>query len=124
MTTSHPLIDAVHAKEEQGPADQLAERIVQPGGEPDFGPETLSSRCLAQYAADTSRVDMIRKVLAAERLVIDSYRELIGYLGEQESTTARRLRKMLTVEERHADELLELLAGSGAAAVRPAGAAG
>jgi len=39
----------VHSNEEQGHADQLARRIVQLGGEPDFSPDNLSSRSHAEY---------------------------------------------------------------------------
>jgi bacterioferritin len=99
----------VHSNEEQGHADQLAARIVQLGGAPEFAPDSLSARSHAEYVAGTSLVDMIREDLIAERIAIDSYRELIQYLGEQDPTTSHMLRAILAVEEEHADELADLL---------------
>lgn len=101
----------VHSNEEQGHADRLAERIVQLGGEPDFAPDGLSSRSHAEYVAGGSLVEMIKEDLVAERIAIDSYRELIQYLGEQDPTTSHLLREILAVEEKHADELADLLQG-------------
>lgn len=101
----------VHSNEEQGHADQLAERIVQLGGEPDFSPDGLSSRSHAEYVAGNSLVDMIKEDLVAERIAIDSYREAIQYLDDQDPTTRRMLEGILAVEEQHADELADLLLG-------------
>jgi len=101
----------VHSNEEQGHADRLAERIVQLGGEPDFAPDSLSSRSHAEYVAGGTLVEMIKEDLVAERIAIDSYREMIQYLGEQDSTTSHLLREILAVEEKHADELADLLQG-------------
>lgn len=100
-----------HSNEEQGHADQLAQRIVQLGGEPDFSPDGLSGRSHAEYVAGTSLVDMIKEDLVAERIAIDSYRELIAYLGHQDPTTSQMLKGILAVEEEHADELSDLLQG-------------
>jgi len=100
-----------HSNEEQGHADRIAERIVQLGGEPDFAPDGLAGRSHAEYVAGRSLVDMIREDLVAERIAIDSYRELIQYLGHQDPTTSHMLREILAVEEKHADELADLLAG-------------
>ena len=99
----------LHATEELGHADLLAERIVQLGGEPDFSPDTLSKRSHAEYVAANSLVDMIKEDLIAERIAIDSYREMVKYLGDQDSTTRRMLEGILAVEEEHADELADLL---------------
>ena len=99
----------VHSIEEQAHADQLAARIVQLGGEPDFAPDGLSARSHAEYVAGKSLVDMIREDLIAERIAIDSYRELIQYLAEQDPTTSHMLRSILTKEEEHAEELSDLL---------------
>lgn len=99
-----------HSNEELGHADMLAERIVQLGGEPDFSPDTLSSRSHAEYVAGTSLADMIKENLVAERIAIDSYRGVIRYLGDRDSTTRRLFESILAVEEKHADELAELLA--------------
>lgn len=99
----------VHSNEEQLHADQLAARIVQLGGEPDFSPDSLSGRSHAEYVAGSSLADMIREDLVAERIAIDSYRELIQYLDEQDPTTSQLLKGILAVEEQHADELADLL---------------
>ena len=98
-----------HANEELAHADLLAERIVQLGGEPDFSPDTLSSRSHAEYIAAGSLVDMIKEDLVAERIAIDSYREIIQFLGDQDPTTRRMLEGILAIEEEHADELADLL---------------
>jgi bacterioferritin len=100
-----------HSNEEQGHADQVAERIVQLGGEPDFAPDGLTSRSHAEYVAGKSLVGMIKEDLVAERIAIDSYREMIQYLGNQDPTTSRMLEGILAVEEEHADELADLLEG-------------
>lgn len=101
----------VHSNEEQGHADRLAERIVQLGGEPDFAPASLTARSHAEYVPGESLVEMIREDLIAERIAIDSYRELIRYLAEQDPTTSQLLKEILAVEEQHADELSDLLTG-------------
>jgi bacterioferritin len=105
-----------HSNEELAHADLLAERIVQLGGEPDLAPDTLSRRSHAEYVPGRSLVDMIREDLVAERIAIDSYREVIGYLGDQDPTTSQILKGILAVEEQHADELSDLLQGLPAAA--------
>lgn len=99
----------VHAQEEQGHADQIAERIVQLGGEPDFSPDTLSRRSHAVYVPGKTLADMIRENLVAERIAIESYREMIQYLAGHDPTTSQMLKGILAVEERHADELAGLL---------------
>ncbi len=101
----------VHSNEEQGHADRLAERIVQLGGEPDYAPDTLTLRSHAEYVTGTTLVDMIKEDLVAERIAIDSYREMISYLGDLDPTTSDLLKEILAVEEEHADELADLLEG-------------
>ena len=101
----------VHSNEEQGHADQIAGRIVQLGGEPDFSPDTLTARSHAEYVAGKTLVEMIKEDLVAERIAIDSYRELITYLDDKDPTTGRMLKDILAVEEEHADELADLLEG-------------
>lgn len=100
-----------HSKEEQGHADELAGRIVQLGGSPDFSPDTLTARSHAEYVEGGTLSEMIRENLVAERIAIDSYREFILYLGDQDPTTRRMLESILAVEEQHADELADLLQG-------------
>lgn len=101
----------VHSNVEQGHADKIAERIVQLGGEPDFSPDSLTSRSHAEYVAGDSLIEMIKEDLVAERIAIDSYREMIQYLDHQDPTTSRMLKEILAVEEEHADELADLLEG-------------
>ncbi len=98
-----------HSIEEQGHADQIAARIVQLGGEPDFAPDSLSGRSHAEYVAGNTLVEMIQEDLVAERIAIDSYRELIQYLADHDPTTSRMLKEILAVEEGHADELADFL---------------
>jgi bacterioferritin len=98
-----------HANEEQAHADQIAARIVQLGGEPDFSPDGLSSRSHSEYVEGGTLVDMIKEDLVAERIAIDSYRELVTYLGDQDPTTRRLMEQILAVEEEHADDLVDLL---------------
>ena len=102
-----------HANEEQGHADQIAQRIVQLGGEPNFSPEGLSSRSHAEYVEGDSLIDMIKEDLIAERIAIDSYREMIVYLHNDDPTTRRMLEGILAVEEEHAEDLVSLLQGMG-----------
>ena len=98
-----------HSNEEQAHADQIAERIVQLGGEPDFSPDSLSGRSHAEYVPGGSLVEMIKEDLVAERIAIDSYREIINFLAERDSTTRRLMEEILAVEEQHADELVDFL---------------
>jgi bacterioferritin len=100
-----------HATEEQGHADELATRIVQLGGEPDFSPEGLATRSHAEYVEGDSLLDMIKEDLVAERIAIDSYGEMIRYLGSDDPTTRRMLEGILAMEEEHADDLSSLLQG-------------
>ncbi|WP_206957004.1 ferritin-like domain-containing protein [Trinickia acidisoli] len=100
-----------HANEEQQHADQIAERIVQLGGAPNFSPDGLLSRSHAEYVEGTSLEDMIKEDLIAERIAIDSYREIIDYLGEKDPTSRRVMESILAVEEEHADDMADLLAG-------------
>lgn len=98
-----------HSNEEQGHADQIAERIVQLGGAPDFAPDGLLSRSHAEYVEGDSLVSMIKENLVAERIAIDSYRDIVQYLGEKDPTTRRMMEGILAVEEEHADDLADLL---------------
>ena len=109
----------VHSNEEQRHADQIAERIVQLGGEPDFSPDSLTARSHAEYVPGTSLIEMIKEDLVAERIAIDSYREMIRYLDDHDPTTSHMLRAILAVEEEHADELADLLVGLPTRSQRP-----
>ena len=100
-----------HAQEEQAHADQIAERIVQLGGEPDLNPDTLTARSHAEYKVGKDIKDMVRENLIAERVAIDSYREIINFIGDKDTTTKRMLEGILAMEEEHADEFADLLNG-------------
>src|SRR4026208_2132170 len=95
-----------HANEEQGHADEIAARIVQLNGEPNFNPDGLASRSHAEYVEGENLIDMIREDLVAERIAIDSYREMINYIGDRDTTTKRMLEGILAMEEEHADDLV------------------
>ena len=98
-----------HATEEQMHADQIAQRIVQLGGAPNFSPEGLSTRIHSEYVEGASLLDMIKEDLVAERIAIDSYRDMIRYFGNDDPTTRRLMETILAMEEEHADDLVTLL---------------
>ena len=98
-----------HANQEQQHADQLAERIVQLGGAPNFNPEGLVTRSHAEYVEGGSLVDMIKENLVAERIAIDSYGEMVRYLANNDPTTRRLMEGILAVEEEHATDMADLL---------------
>lgn len=100
-----------HATQEAEHADKLAERIVQLGGEPDFNPDNLSKNSHAQYVAGNSLKEMVLEDLVAERIAVDSYREIIQYIGESDPTTRRIFEDILAQEEEHADDMADLLKG-------------
>ena len=98
-----------HANDEQGHADQIAARIVQLGGAPNFNPEGLLTRSHAEYVEGETLTDMIKQDLVAERIAIDSYRDMINYVGNDDPTSRRMMEGILAVEEEHADDLVNLL---------------
>ena len=98
-----------HSNEEQGHADQIAQRIVQLKGEPNLNPDGLLTRSHAEYIEGESLTDMIKEDLVAERIAIDSYREMITYFGNTDPTSRRMMEGILAVEEEHADDLVTLL---------------
>ncbi|WP_339546628.1 ferritin-like domain-containing protein [Pseudomonas sp. RA_35y_Pfl2_P32] len=98
-----------HATQEAEHADKLAERIVQLGGEPEFNPDVLSKNSHAQYIAGNTLKEMVYEDLVAERIAIDSYREIIQYIGENDPTTRRLFEDILAQEEEHADDMADLL---------------
>jgi bacterioferritin len=102
-----------HANEEQAHADQIAARIVQLGGEPNFSPEGLSSRSHSEYVEGESLIDMIKEDLVAERVAIESYTEIIRYLDDNDPTSRRMMEGILAMEEEHAEDLATLLATMG-----------
>ncbi len=104
---------AQHAKEEQGHAMAVAERINQLGGEPDFNPKGLSSRSASEYSTGPDLVSMIRENLVAERIAVDHYRELVRFFGDDDPTTRVMIESILEVEEEHASDMLDLLVTHG-----------
>ncbi len=98
-----------HAEEEQAHADIAANRITQLGGEPDFNPEILAKRSHSQYVEGSSLLDMVRENLVAERIAVESYSEIIRYLGDDDPTTRIALEQILSKEEEHADDMKKLL---------------
>ena len=101
----------VHSTEEQAHADLIAQRIVQLNGEPNMDPAGLTARSHSEYVKGTDLRDMIKENLVAERIAIDSYKEMITYIGDKDTTTKRMLEGILAVEEEHADELSDWLDG-------------
>jgi bacterioferritin len=102
-----------HANEEQQHADWVAERITQLGGEPDFNPKTLSERSHSEYVEGKNLVDMIKEDLIAERIAIQSYSEIIRWLGDNDPTTRILIEQINKMEEEHANDMLDLLAKMG-----------
>ncbi|GAB2192010.1 ferritin-like domain-containing protein [Sessilibacter sp. MAH2] len=98
-----------HSNQEQEHADKLAERICQLGGSPDMNPDKLSERSHSEYTESSSIKEMIVENLIAERIAIDSYREMIEFIGDKDPTTRRLLEEILAVEEEHADDLADLM---------------
>jgi bacterioferritin len=98
-----------HAKEEQGHADEIAERIVQLDGEPNFSPDGILTRSHSEYVEGEGLVDMIREDLIAERIAVESYSEIIRYLGDNDPTSRRMMEGILAKEEEHAEDMKTLL---------------
>lgn len=99
-----------HSQEEQGHADLLAQRIVQLGGEPNFNPADLVDRSHSEYSEGETLADMVEEDLIAERIAIESYREIIQFLADKDVTTRRVFESILAVEEEHAEELASMRA--------------
>lgn len=98
-----------HSTQEQGHADQISQRIIQLGGKPNFSPDGLLERSHSEYVEGNDLNEMIRENLVAERVAIDSYGEMIRFIGNDDPTTRRMLESILAVEEEHADDLADLL---------------
>jgi len=100
---------AQHAKEEADHMNQVAERINQLGGKPDFNPEGLNTRAASQYGSAGNLIEMIKENLIAERIAVDHYRELVRYFGNNDPGTRTMLEGILVVEEEHANDMHDLL---------------
>lgn len=100
---------AEHANEEQQHADLIAQRITELGGEPNFNPEGLASRSHSEYKEGNTLTDMIKEDLVAERIAIESYSEIIRYLGNDDPTSRRVMEEVLAKEEEHAEDMLSLI---------------
>src|SRR5687767_14478609 len=98
-----------YAAEDQQHADRLAERIVQLGGEPNFSPVGLAQRSHAEYCDGTRLAEIVRDALVTERVAVESYREMVRYVGDGDPTTRRMLEDILAVQEQHARNLLSLV---------------
>ncbi len=98
-----------HAKEEQEHADRISERITQLGGDPDLDPATLAARSHSEYVEGDDLVSMIKENLVAERIAIESYSEIIRFLGEKDVTSRRMMEDILAMEEEHANDMLDLI---------------
>ncbi|HWZ48141.1 MAG TPA: ferritin-like domain-containing protein [Herbaspirillum sp.] len=115
FTASGPGVEPIkaeflqHAGEEAGHADRIAERIVQLNGEPDFNPAILTQRSHAEYDASLNVKEMIKADLVAERVAIESYRQMIERIGDSDPTTRQMLVEIMTNEEEHADDMRDLL---------------
>jgi len=101
---------AEHASDEQEHADWLAERINQLGGKPNFNPDGILSRSATQYVEGDSLISMIKENLVAERIAIETYREMVRYFGDRDPTTRKLLESILAKEEEHANDMQDLLA--------------
>jgi bacterioferritin len=104
---------AEHAREEQGHAMEVAERINQLGGTPDFNPTTLTARSAAEYQTSDDLVEMIRENLIAERIAVEHYRELVRYFADHDPATRTMIEGILSKEEEHASDMLDLLTRHG-----------
>ncbi len=98
-----------HANEEQEHADSIARRIKQLGGKPEMNPAVIIQNSHSEYKEGSSLSDMIREDLIAERIAIETYREIIKFFAEKDTTTRVMLEEILAKEEEHADELTDLL---------------
>ena len=113
LTDITTLRERARSKMDEGPitaADQIALRITQHQGEPNFSPIGIEKRSHAEYVEGDGLVDMIKEDLVAERVAIESYSEIVQWLGDKDPTTRRMMEDILAVEEEHADDLLTLLA--------------
>jgi len=102
-----------HANEEMMHADQVAARITQLRGEPNFSPDGLRTRAHSEYVEGGDLLDMVKEDLVAERVAVATYQEIIRWLGDKDPTTTEMLKGILAVEEEHAEDLLTILQEQG-----------
>ena len=100
-----------HANEEQQHADQIAERITQLGGQPNLNPEGMLTRSHSEYVEGEDLVEMLQEDLVAERVAIESYSEIVRFLGASDPTSRRLFEEILAKEEEHAEDIATLLEG-------------
>jgi bacterioferritin len=100
---------AQHALEEEQHLDLLAERVNQLGGRPNMNPEGIQTRASSQYVEGQNLVDMIKENLIAERIAIETYREMVRFFAENDPTTRVLLERILAQEEEHANDMHDLL---------------
>jgi len=98
-----------HALEEEQHADTVAARIVQLKGEPNFNPDGLAARSHAQYVEGDDLISMIKEDLVAERIAIETYGDIIRWLGDSDPTTRRMIENILEKEEEHAEDMASLV---------------
>ncbi len=100
---------AEHARDEEQHAERIGDRINQLGGKPNFDPEGLHTRSATQYVEGTTLLSMIEENLVAERIAVETYREMIRYFADRDPTTRRMLEEILAKEEEHANDMHDLL---------------
>jgi bacterioferritin len=100
---------AAHAAEEQSHADMVCERITQLGGDPDLNPAGLAERSHSEYRGGNTLVELVKEDLVAERVAVETYSEIIRWLGEDDPTSRRMMETILAKEEEHANDLLDLI---------------
>jgi bacterioferritin len=100
---------AAHARDEEQHADMIGERINQLGGKPNFNPEGLLTRSATQYVEGTNLRSMIEEDLVAERIAVETYREMIRYFANHDPTSRHMLETILAKEEEHANDMQDLL---------------
>jgi len=103
-----------HSDQERQHADWVAHRITQLGGTPNFNPRGIETRAHAEYAEGDTLRAMIEEDLIAERIAIETYSEVVRWLGDDDTTTRTLVERILAQEEEHADDMLNLLADIGA----------
>jgi len=83
------------------------------GGAPNLNPEGLATRSHSQYIEGAPLLEMIREDLVAERIDVESYNEIIHYIGDDDPTTRTMMEKIMANEEEHAEDRKTLLESLG-----------